>query len=194
MTVQAASSAGLDVPLLRAVDLINRDQRVLFVERLRRQLGGSLLDRRVALLGLAFKPETDDLRDAPSLTIARLLVDEGAEVVAYDPMPMARANAADLVPGLCVVATPAEAIAGADAVGIVTEWREFSELDWMSARASMRGTAIVDGRNALDAEQMRSLGFSYEGYGRPSRQSTSEDGAIAAAPDAMPAAGLPAPA
>jgi UDPglucose 6-dehydrogenase len=194
MTVRTAGAAGLPVPLLRAVDQINREQRISFVDRIRRQFGGSLLDRRIAILGLAFKPETDDLRDAPSLTIARLLVEAGANVVAYDPMPTARANAAELVHGLTVVDTATEAIAGADLVGVVTEWREFAELDWAAAGSSMRGRFIVDGRNALDPDRMRALGFIYEGYGRPSDEPVPDESDVAAVTDAIPAAGLPVPA
>jgi len=190
MTVRTAAAAGLDVPLFRAVDQVNHEQRASFVRRIDRQLGGSLLDRRIALLGLAFKPETDDLRDAPSLTIARLLIEEGAAVVAYDPMPSARARARELVPGLEVVDSAVEAVVDADAVGIVTEWREFVELDWSTLGASMRGRVVVDGRNALDPQRMRALGYDYEGYGRPSEGLAW--GERVARPEATTAAGLPA--
>ena len=191
MTVRTAEASGLDVPLLRAVDHVNREQRASFVERMRRLLGGSLTDRRVALLGLAFKPDTDDLRDAPSLTIARLLIEAGADVVAYDPMPAARSGAAERVPGLTVVESVGQAVADADAVGIVTEWREFIDADWVAIGLTMGGRVLVDGRNALDAGTMRSLGFVYEGYGRPSADVILEP-AMATARDASAAAGVPA--
>ena len=194
MTVRTAEAAGLPVPLLRAVDRVNRDQRSSFVERMRRLLGGSLVGRRIALLGLAFKPDTDDLRDAPSLTIARLLVEDGADVVAYDPMVSTWSAAAELVPGLGIASSAREAIAGADAVGLVTEWSEFGELDWAVAGATMRGRVIVDGRNALDADEMRAIGFVYEGYGRPSEQPVGTAPAIATAADTLAATDLVAPA
>jgi UDPglucose 6-dehydrogenase len=174
MTVRTAQAAGLSVPLLRAVDEINHEQRASFVERMRRLLGGSLADRRIAFLGLAFKPETDDLRDAPSLTIARLLIEAGATVVAYDPMPSARANSAERVPGLIVVDDVTHALEDADAVGIVTEWAEFVELDWRTAAQAMRGRVMVDGRNALDPARMREIGFVYEGFGRRLDMATDE--------------------
>ena len=193
MTVKTADAAGVDVPLLRAVDQINRRQRVSFVDRLRRQLGGTLAGRRVALLGLAFKPQTDDLRDAPSLTIARLLTEEGAEVVAYDPMPTARSLAAELVPGLVVVDNARAAIVGADAVGIVTEWAEFAELDWAAVGSTMRARVMVDGRNALDPVRMRAAGFHYEGYGRPTADLPDPAPLAAPSTEAPATAGVPLP-
>ncbi len=165
MTVRAARTAGLEMPLMTAVDGINHDQRRLFVDRLA-ALAGGLDARRVALLGLTFKPETDDLRDAPSLVIARLLMERGAKVVAYDPMAVARAQAVGLVPGLRVADSPEAALAGADVAGLVTEWHEFRELDWSRMASVMASPAIVDGRNALDRVTLAEAGFDYVGFGR----------------------------
>lgn len=165
MTIRSSREAGLPTPLLGAVDGVNRGQRVRFVDRMSRMLDG-LAGRRVALLGLTFKPGTDDLRDAPALTIARDLIDLGADVVAYDPMPNARVRAAALVPGLQVVASVQAALADADAAGLLTEWPEFAALDWGSVRSLMRGTVVLDGRNALSPDAMQAAGFDYAGFGR----------------------------
>lgn len=165
MVVRSAQEAGLDIPLLAAVEDINDRQRVEFVERLAAFAGG-LEGRRIGLLGLTFKPDTDDLRDAPSLEIVRLLLAQGATVVAYDPMPTARERAAELVPGLRTVESALEAMVAADAVGLVTEWAEFGALDWALAATVMANPAVVDGRNALDRDVMAAAGIRYVGFGR----------------------------
>jgi len=165
MVVRSAAEAGIDTPLLAAVDDINLRQRLDFVDRLSAFAGG-LRDRRIGLLGLTFKPDTDDLRDAPSLDIASLLLESGATVVAYDPMPAAREHAAELVPGLRVVDSALEAVIAADAVGLVTEWPEFRRLDWALAATLMANPAVVDGRNALDRADMAAAGIRYVVFGR----------------------------
>src|SRR5690606_14844902 len=109
---------------------------------------------------------TDDLRDAPALTIARMLLERGASVVAYDPMAMARARSAEIVSGLEVTDTVEAALTKADAAILVTEWSEFSTLDWADARRLMRQAIIVDGRNVLDDAAMVEAGFRYTGFGR----------------------------
>ena len=166
MTVKSANLAGIPSPLLSAVDDINHRQRTDFVARIREMIGGTLQDTRVGLLGLTFKPMTDDLRDAPALEIARHLIAGGASVVAYDPMEGARARSADLVPGLQVVSSAMEAVTGADAVGLVTEWPEFINLDWAMVRAAVRKPILVDGRAALSPDAMTALGFDYAAFGR----------------------------
>ena len=166
MTVMAAQDVGLRAPLLSAVDEINHLQRGRFADRLFRLAGEGGDGVRIALLGLAFKPGTDDLRDAPSLTVAADLLARGARVTAYDPMPAARARAAQLVPGLMVAASVREALAGVDAVGLVTEWPEFMEMDWAALVSMPRRPVVLDGRNALSAEALHSAGFTYEGFGR----------------------------
>jgi UDPglucose 6-dehydrogenase len=129
-------------------------------------VGGQLEGKRIALLGLTFKPDTDDLRDAPSLLIATLLLERGASVVAYDPMPGARSRAAMIVPALETTDMPARALDGADAVGLVTDWPEFADLDWAALGRSMRRAAIADGRNALSPAAMVAAGFTYRAFGR----------------------------
>lgn len=165
MTVKAAKADGRSVPLLEAVDQINHGQRDQFVELITESVA-DIRGSKVAILGLTFKPHTDDLRDAPSLTVAHELIRRGAQVVAYDPMTDAAERAAELVPGLEIAETAAEAMIGADTIALVTEWPEFSEMDWASARSVVRGTAVVDGRNALSPERVTEAGFSYRAFGR----------------------------
>jgi UDPglucose 6-dehydrogenase len=158
-----AGNSGYHFQLLNAVIEVNELQKRRVVGKLQRHLG-SLLGKRVALLGLAFKPDTDDMREASSLVLAARLEGEGAEVVAYDPV------AADAARGLLGEVefreSALDALAGADAAVLVTEWPEFAELDWSEAAARMARPLLVDGRNFLDANQLREAGFEYEGIGR----------------------------
>lgn len=149
--------------LLRAVMDINRDTRRRMVILLRNLLGG-LGDRRIGLLGLAFKPNTDDLREAPAMEIAHLLQNEGALVTGYDPVAMA--GAATLNPHLRLAETAYEAAEGADALLLCTEWNEFKQLDMARIRASMAWPILVDGRNVYDPVRMHELGFIYRGIAR----------------------------
>jgi len=149
--------------LLTAVMDINRDQRMLAIDKLRECLH-TLDGRIVGLLGLAFKPNTDDLRDAPSMDIARVLIAAGAEVRAYDPAAMERAR--DVLPDLEYSADAYALADGADGLVLVTEWSEFRHLDMARVKASMRKPVMVDGRNIYDPAMMRGLGFTYRGIGR----------------------------
>ncbi|HEY8634745.1 MAG TPA: UDP-glucose/GDP-mannose dehydrogenase family protein [Candidatus Dormibacteraeota bacterium] len=149
--------------LLHAVMDINRDQRMLAIDKLRECLE-TLEGRTVGLLGLAFKPNTDDLREAPSLDIARVLIAAGADVRAYDPAAMAGAR--ELLPDVVYSADPYALADGADGLVLVTEWNEFRQLDLGRVKASMRRPVMVDGRNIYDPAIMRSLGFTYRGIGR----------------------------
>lgn len=156
-----AEDHGRSARLLRAAVEVNRDQKRAVVDKVRHQLG-SLSHRRVCLLGLAFKADTDDLRDAPAVDIARLLIEGGAEVVAHDPLVRRLPE----IPSVSVLPSARDAMTGVDAVVLVTDWGEYADLDWSSIRADMRGCVVVDGRNALDSEEMSRLGFSYVGIGR----------------------------
>jgi len=127
---------------------------------------GSLRGRRIAMLGLAFKANTDDMREASSLVLAARLRSEGAEVIAYDPVAMEKARAA-LVDGVDLAGSVLEAVTGADAAVIVTEWGEFRHLATRAVREAMATPLIVDGRNLLDPRQVRAAGFAYESVGRP---------------------------
>ncbi len=159
---QLAANSGYNFQLLNAVIEVNELQKRRVIGKLERRLG-PLRGKRVALLGLAFKPGTDDMREAPSLVLAGRLLSEGADVTAWDPV----ANGAAHLHGVEIAETALDALAGADAAVVVTEWPELRELDWAAAAKSMRSTVIVDGRNLLDPDEMRSLGFAYEGIGRP---------------------------
>jgi UDPglucose 6-dehydrogenase len=142
---------------------INRDQRRHVVHILR-DLLGTLRDRKIGLLGLAFKPNTDDMREAASLDIAHILLGEGAEVVAYDPVSMP--VAARMMPNLTLAKNPYELAAGCDALVLVTEWNEFKHLDLARLRSVMKTPVCVDGRNVYEPEVMREAGFIYRGIGR----------------------------
>lgn len=180
MTVRESAAIGVPTPLFEAVEAINRRQRNLFVDRITLATGG-LDGAHVAMLGLTFKPETDDLREAPALDIARALIERGATVVAYDPMESARRRAADAIPGLIVVDNAMKALVGADAIGLVTEWAEFSRLSWGAIAQIVRRAVIVDGRNALEPEVLVAAGFDYIGFGRDGRLVAREAAATASA-------------
>jgi UDPglucose 6-dehydrogenase len=149
--------------LLHAVMDINRDQRTLAVEKLRECLG-SLRGQVVGLLGLAFKPDTDDMRGAASIEIAQALLGKGATVRAYDPAAIERARA--IMPDIEYRRNAQGVARGADAIVIVTEWNEFKQLDMLKLKRLMRRPVIVDGRNLYDPAEMRRLGFVYRGIGR----------------------------
>jgi UDPglucose 6-dehydrogenase len=159
---QLAANSGYNFQLLNAVIEVNELQKRRVVGKLERRLG-PLRGKRIALLGLAFKPGTDDMREAPSLVLAGRLLSEGADVIGWDPV----ADGAAHLHGVDIAASALEALDGADGAVIVTEWPEIRELDWAAVAEKMRGNVIVDGRNVLDPERLRSLGFVYEGIGRP---------------------------
>ncbi len=158
-----AEQAGCHPQLLRAVMDINRDQRGSVVEKLKEVLG-SLHGQRIGLLGLAFKPNTDDMRDAPAIEIAQMLQAEGALVKGYDPVSMA--VAAQFMPNVLLSEDPYELAESCDAVVIVTEWNEFKHLDLLRIKEAMRKPVLIDGRNIYEPELMSELGFIYRGIGR----------------------------
>ena len=158
---QLAGNEGYPFMLLHAVWEVNELQKRRVVQKLQKHLG-SLRGKRVALLGLAFKPNTDDMREAPSRVIAYRLLAEGAEVRAWDPV----ARPDDLV-GIEICDSVLEAVSGVDAAVIVTEWPELASLASPEVRAAMAHPLIVDGRNLLDPEATQAAGFTYEGIGRP---------------------------
>ena len=166
MTVANAIESGLPTPLFAAVAEVNLRQRELMVVRLGELLGCPFAGTRIAMLGVTFKPDTDDLRDAPAIHIARRLIDEGATVVAYDPMTRALERFAELVPGVRVASSIDVALDDADAAALVTEWSVFRQLDWGAAAARMRRAIMVDGRNALSPVELVDAGFAYASFGR----------------------------
>jgi UDPglucose 6-dehydrogenase len=165
-----AGNTGYHFQLLNAVIEVNELQKRRVVQKLLGRLD-SLVGKRVALLGLAFKPNTDDMREASSLVLAARLQGEGAEVVAYDPV--AAGVARDLLEGVELRDSALAALDGADAAVLVTEWPQFAELDWSEAAARMARPLLIDGRNFLDPEELRGAGFEYEGIGRATTEAPS---------------------
>jgi UDPglucose 6-dehydrogenase len=159
---QLAANSGYNFQLLNAVIEVNELQKRRVIGKLERRLG-PLRGKKIALLGLAFKPGTDDMREAPSLVLAGRLLSEGAEVSAWDPVADGEAH----LHGVEIAEQALDALEGADAAVVVTEWPELRELDWAAAGERMRKRVLIDGRNLLDPEAMRALGFVYEGIGRP---------------------------
>jgi UDPglucose 6-dehydrogenase len=157
---QLAANSGYHFQLLDAVIAVNELQKRRVIGKLKQHLG-SLSGKRVALLGLAFKPNTDDMREAPSLVLAGRLLAEGADVRAWDPVAHP-----DGLHGVVQAATIEEALTGADAAVLVTEWPQLAQVDWAAAAATMRRPLLVDGRNMLDPQAIRAAGFTYEGIGR----------------------------
>jgi UDPglucose 6-dehydrogenase len=158
-----ANVQGRHPQLLQTVMDINRDQRRLVVSKVRELVGG-LDGKMIGLLGLAFKPNTDDMRDAPSIEIARALQAEGAQVKAYDPVSMTWAGRLMLNVKLCEDAY--EVAEGSDALVLCTEWNEFKQLDFNRIKQSLKQPILVDGRNLYDPATMARLGFRYQGIGR----------------------------
>jgi UDPglucose 6-dehydrogenase len=160
---QLAGNSGYHFQLLTAVIEVNELQKRRVIAKLQKHLG-SLVGKRITLLGLAFKANTDDMREASSLVLAARLNADGATVRAYDPV--AEDEARKLMSGVEFARSALEALEGADACIVVTEWPEFAELDWESVAQRMAGRLVVDGRNFVDAESVRGAGFIYEGIGR----------------------------
>jgi len=158
-----ASIHGCHPQLLRTVIEINRDQRRRIIQKLR-DLLGTLDCKTIGVLGLAFKPNTDDMRDAPSVEIIHLLQNEGAHIRAYDPAAMDRAR--QILSDVTFCADPYEVAQGCDALIVVTEWNEFKHLDMNWIKQAMRGSVLIDGRNIYDPATMQALGFTYRGVGR----------------------------
>jgi UDPglucose 6-dehydrogenase len=155
---------GFEPVLLDAVVAVNERQRTETVSKIQRELR-TLKGKRVALLGLSFKPNTDDMREAPSLEIARALISLGAKVVGYDPV--AGKAAARMMPDLRVVFDPIEAVVGAHAAVVVTEWEEVRSLDLRKAASLMEEPKVlVDGRNVMDPREVKAAGIRYRGFGR----------------------------
>ncbi len=161
---QLAGNSGYHFQLLTAVIEVNELQKRRTISKLQKHLG-SLVGKEIALLGLAFKPETDDVREATSLVLAARLQGEGAQVRVYDPV--AGRKAEELLPGATVCDSSLEALDGADGAVLVTEWPEFRKIDWAGeAKRRMAHPLVVDGRNFLDGEALSAAGYAYEGVGR----------------------------
>lgn len=163
--LKIAENVDYDFKIMRAVIDVNQQQRELFVEKIERVLGGSVAGKKIAALGLTFKPDTDDMRDAPSIDVIHALQEKGADVRAFDPV--AAGHVDKLFPGMPTYTDPYQAIEGADAAVIITEWAQVKELDLNRVKALLTQPVIIDGRNQFVPEQMRELGFVYVSVGRP---------------------------
>ncbi|WP_371793034.1 UDP-glucose/GDP-mannose dehydrogenase family protein [Streptomyces sp. NBC_01471] len=161
---QMASNTGFHPQLLTAVINVNNIQKRRAIQHLKDELG-DLAGKNIALLGMAFKPDTDDMREAPSTVLASRLLAEGAHVRSWDPL--ARPAADEPWDAVTRLSTPQQALSDADAAVIVTEWPELAEVDWTEAHGLMRTPVMFDGRNLLDPSRLREIGFRYTSVGRP---------------------------
>jgi UDPglucose 6-dehydrogenase len=160
---QLAGNSGYHFQLLTSVIEVNELQKRRVIAKLQKHMG-TLVGKKIALLGLAFKAETDDMREASSLVLASRLQGEGARVCAYDPV--AEEQARKLMPDVEMATSALDAVSGSDAIVLVTEWPEFAKLDWSEVAAATSGRLVIDGRNFLDGASVRAAGFTYEGIGR----------------------------
>lgn len=164
--IRIAQDYGLDFGLLREVDRINQERPIRFVEKVKRVLW-SVKDKKLAVWGLAFKPNTDDIREAPSIKIVDMLLREGAKLSLYDPKAMQ--NFKLLFPegkDISYAKDPYSAVEGAEALLILTEWEEFKKADLERVKSLMALPIIVDGRNVYESSEVRALGFEYYPVGR----------------------------
>jgi UDPglucose 6-dehydrogenase len=165
--VRSARGAEYEPRILAAVEAVNRDQKGFLVAKILKHFSGGLRGRRFALWGLAFKPNTDDMREAPSLTVIRELLEAGATVCAFDPVAMNEARRAlGTSPGVDYAQNAYQALEGADALVIVTEWKEFRSPDFERIKTMLRQPIIFDGRNLYSPSLLEGLGFAYFGVGR----------------------------
>jgi UDPglucose 6-dehydrogenase len=164
--LRTATDHGIALQVVQGAELANDRQKHVMFERLQEALGGSVQGKRIAVWGLAFKARTDDLRESPALTLIDALLAHGAAVVAHDPvaMPHARALLGDRV---TFADSGYEALGGADALAIATDWNEYRHPDFTRIRATLGHPIVVDGRNLYNPEKMIALGFSYHSIGRP---------------------------
>ena len=172
---KTALQHGCDLKILEAVEAVNRQQKTILIEKIIKRFGDNLSNHRFAVWGLAFKPNTDDMREAPSRFIIAELVKRGAEVMAHDPVAMPEAQHAfeidfqgkpDQLQKISLVKTPEDALVGASALIIVTEWKAFRSPDFDHLKQVMKNPIIFDGRNLYEPQSMTELGFEYCGIGR----------------------------
>ena len=164
--IQTASERGYQFQIAEAVEAVNQRQKRIQFEQIVAEFGADLRNRRFAVWGLAFKPNTDDMREAPSVVLIEALLEAGAQVVAHDPEAMGEAKAHHLGDRIEYARVPMEAVAGADALVLVTEWNEFRRPDFEAIRAALKQPVIFDGRNIWPRRTLRELGFRYRGIGR----------------------------
>ena len=159
-----AKTSGYEFGLLKEVDKVNNQAVKEIVSKSKRLLGGSLKNKTIAVLGLSFKPDTDDMRDAPSIVVINSLIRAGARIKAYDPVAMK--NAGKILRGITFSRDCYQAVEGADLLIILTEWNEFRQLDLFKIKKLMGKPSIVDGRNIYDPKKVKEIGFTYLGVGR----------------------------
>jgi UDPglucose 6-dehydrogenase len=162
--ISIAKNAGYDFKIVKNVEIVNNEQRFRVIPKVEDALGNNLEGKKIAVLGLAFKPNTDDMRDAPSIDVIPELMGRGAEVLAYDPVAME--NAQKVIPNLQTVSSLDDAISGADAVVILTEWNEFKEMDLSKLAENVNQKNVIDGRNIFSLDTMEQHGFYYASIGR----------------------------
>ena len=164
--VKTAEMHNVDMPMVDGVVRYNDERKIAMAGRVKKAMGGQIAGKKIAVLGLAFKPETDDMRDSPALSILPELVAEGAQITAYDPASMEEAK--PLLPSaIQYVTSAAETLQDADCVVVITEWNEFRAISADMFTSKMAGNVMVDLRNLYDGDQMRAAGMSYYSIGRP---------------------------
>jgi UDPglucose 6-dehydrogenase len=162
--IKLADRAGIDFGLLKETERVNKQRVDQLLDKVKKALW-VMKEKQIAVLGIAFKPNTDDIRLAPAIEVIRRLLAEGAVVRATDPEAMARARAA--IPGVHYSADPYEVARGADALLVLTEWEQYRRLDWKQIRVEMARPLVIDARNMLRPAEMKALGFEYISFGRP---------------------------
>jgi UDPglucose 6-dehydrogenase len=163
--IQTAAEYDYDFRTLRAVEEVNESQKLVLVERIKEHYG-SVAGKRFALWGLAFKPGTDDMREAPAISMANALLDAGASVCAYDPEAMEMSRSHYLGDKIDYASRPLDALENADGLLLVTEWNEFRNPDFSAVKAKLREPVLFDGRNIWQRDHIEKLGFTYYGIGR----------------------------
>jgi UDPglucose 6-dehydrogenase len=162
--IRTAREAKVPVSIIEQVSRVNDERKISMAGRIERAAGGSVQGKSIAVLGVTFKPNTDDMRDAPSLVIIPILQQRGAKVRAFDPQ--GRRHAEALLPDVEWCESALGAAAGADVLAVITEWNEFRALDLEATRAVMRGDVLVDLRNVFQPAAARAAGFNYSSIGR----------------------------
>lgn len=164
--IKTGEEHGYDMRIINAVEQVNNNQKEVVFGKLKKALGGNLSGKTVALWGLSFKPDTDDMREAPSVVTARLLLQAGARVRVFDPIAMDEANTRYLGNTVYYATSIYDAVKGADAMALITEWKQFRLPNWPRVKENMKGRVVVDGRNIYTQKDMENLGFEYYSIGK----------------------------
>ena len=164
--IKTGEENGVEMTVLKAVESVNDNQKKVLYNKFLKHFKGDIADKRVAVWGLSFKPETDDMRDAPSLDIIKALITSGCTITAYDPIAVKTAQKIFEETSITYAKDMYEAVNNADVLMMLTEWKQFRMPDWNDIMKRMRTPYILDGRNIYEKEYLTSLGFCYEGIGR----------------------------